>query len=153
MSLRDLCWNHAAIPTVHGRLQRWEPSAQETEWFLSRDPELPEPSPGAAAQPQTVLQVKQRSHLCSLISVFESQQGRVDYGCAWLWLTMQGPAAGGETRAEASVGAAQTGAAQRGGDGTTAPLRSGDGASQEAAKAGGGQWHQKKKKNSEKFLV
>lgn len=52
---------------------------------------------------------------------------------------MQGPAAGGETGAEASVGAAQTGDAQRGGDGTTASLRSGDGAPQEAAEAGGGQ--------------
>ena len=39
---------------------------------------------------------------------------------------MQGPAARGETRAEASVGAAQTGAAQGGGDGTTAALGSGD---------------------------
>lgn len=52
---------------------------------------------------------------------------------------MQGPAAGGEARAEASVGAAQTGAAQGGGDGTTAALRPGDGASQEAAEARGGQ--------------
>lgn len=52
---------------------------------------------------------------------------------------MQGPAAGGETGAEASVGAAQTGAAQGGGDGSTPAFRPGDGAPQEAAEAGGGQ--------------
>jgi len=54
-------------------------------------------------------------------------------------LTVQGPAARRETRVEASVGAAQVGAAQRGGDGTTTTLRSGDGAPQEAAEAGRGQ--------------
>lgn len=54
-------------------------------------------------------------------------------------LTMQGPPAGGETRAETGIGAAQTGAAQGGGDGTTATIGSGDGAPQEAAKAAGGQ--------------
>lgn len=54
---------------------------------------------------------------------------------------MQGPAAGGETGAEASVGAAQTGAAQGGGDGTTAAFRSGDRAPQEAAEAARGQRH------------
>lgn len=52
---------------------------------------------------------------------------------------MQGPAAGGETGAETSVGAAQAGAAQGGGAGTTAALRSGDGAPQKAAEAGRGQ--------------
>lgn len=52
---------------------------------------------------------------------------------------MQGSAAGGKTGTEACVGAAQVGAAQRGGAGTTAPLRSGDRAPQEAAEAGGGQ--------------
>lgn len=57
--------------------------------------------------------------------------------CAW-WM-VQGPAAGGEAGAEASVGAAQTGAAQGGGDGSTAALRPGDRAPQEAAEAGGGQ--------------
>lgn len=51
---------------------------------------------------------------------------------------MQRPAARGETRAEASAGAAQTGAAQGGRDGTTASLRPGDRATQEAAEAGGG---------------
>lgn len=55
--------------------------------------------------------------------------------------TMQGLTAGGEARAEASVGAAKTGAAQRGGDGSTAALRSGDGASQEAAETARGQKH------------
>lgn len=53
-------------------------------------------------------------------------------------MTVQRPAAGGETRAEASAGAAQTGAAQGGGDGTAASLRPGDGAPQEAAEAGAG---------------
>lgn len=52
---------------------------------------------------------------------------------------MQGLAAGGEARAEAGVGAAQAGAAQRGGAGTAATLRPGDGAPQEAAETGGGQ--------------
>lgn len=52
---------------------------------------------------------------------------------------VQGPAAGGEAGAEARVGAAQTGAAQGGGDGSAAALRPGDGAPQEAAEAGGGQ--------------
>lgn len=56
----------------------------------------------------------------------------------WLWVTVQRPAAGGETWAEASAGAAQTGAAQGGGDGTAASLRPGDRAPQEAAEAGGG---------------
>lgn len=53
-------------------------------------------------------------------------------------MTLQRPAAGRETRAEASAGAAQTGAAQGGRDGTTASFRPGDGAPQEAAEAGGG---------------
>lgn len=53
-------------------------------------------------------------------------------------MTVQRPAAGGETRAEASAGAAQTGAAQGGGDGTAASLRPGDRAPQEAAEAKGG---------------
>lgn len=59
--------------------------------------------------------------------------------CVCLWPTVQGPAAGGETWAEASAGAAQTGAAQRAGDGPAASLRPGDRAAQEAAEAGGGQ--------------
>lgn len=41
---------------------------------------------------------------------------------------VQGPAVGGEAGAETSFGAAQTGAAQGGGDGTAAALRPGDGA-------------------------
>lgn len=53
-------------------------------------------------------------------------------------LAAQGPAAGGETRAEASPGAAQTGAAQGGGDGPTEAFGSGDGAAQEAAEAARG---------------
>lgn len=67
---------------------------------------------------------------------------------------MQGPAAGGETWAEASAGAAQTGAAQRAGDGPAAPLRPGDGAAQEAAEAGGGQrcW-QAQSSIKETFLI
>ena len=56
---------------------------------------------------------------------------------------MQGSAAGGEAGADTSVGAAQTGSAQGGGDGTTGALRSGDGAPQEAAEAGRGQRHVK----------
>lgn len=60
-------------------------------------------------------------------------------GCVtWLRVTVQRPAAGGETRAEASAGAAQTGVAQGGGDGTAASVRPGDGAPQEAAEAEGG---------------
>lgn len=54
---------------------------------------------------------------------------------------MQGAAAGGETRADASVGAAEAGAAQGGGDGSTTALRSGDGAPQEAAEDARGQKH------------
>lgn len=54
---------------------------------------------------------------------------------------MQGLTAGGKARAEESVGAAQTGTAQGGGDGSTAALRSGDGAPQEAAEAARGQKH------------
>lgn len=61
---------------------------------------------------------------------------------------MQGSAAGGKTRTEACVGAAQTGAAQRGGDGATASLRSGDRAPQEAAEAGGGQTRQQTANNA-----
>lgn len=56
-------------------------------------------------------------------------------------LTLKGSAAGGETGAEASVGAAQTGAAQGGGDGTTTALRPGDGAPQEAAETARGKRH------------
>lgn len=56
---------------------------------------------------------------------------------------MQGPAAGGETRAEAGVGAAQTGAAQGGGDGKAAAIRPGDRAPQEAAEARRGKTHNK----------
>lgn len=62
---------------------------------------------------------------------------RADRVCAW-WM-VQGPAAGGEAGTEESVGAAQAGAAQGGGDGTTAALGPWDRAPQEAAEAGGGQ--------------
>lgn len=51
----------------------------------------------------------------------------------------QRPAAGGEARTEAGSGAAQTGAAQGGGDGPTTALRPGDGAPKEAAEATRGQ--------------
>lgn len=54
-------------------------------------------------------------------------------------LTVQRITAGGEAGAETSVGAAQVGAAQGGGDGPTEALRPGDGAAQEAAEAAGGQ--------------
>lgn len=58
-------------------------------------------------------------------------------------VTAQRPAAGGETRVEAGSWAAQTGAAQGGGDGTTTTLWPGDGAPQEAAEAARGQEHWK----------
>ena len=64
------------------------------------------------------------------------EQGMV--GLCLCVLTLQGPGAGGETWAKASVGAAQTGAAQGGGDGSTEALRSGDGAPQAAAEAARG---------------
>lgn len=68
-------------------------------------------------------------------------------------LIIQGPPAGGETRAETSVGAAQTGAAQGGGDGTTGAVRSRDGAPQEAAKAAGGQVYLNNLENFQKSVI
>lgn len=52
---------------------------------------------------------------------------------------MQGSGAGGETGADTSVGAAEAGAAQGGGDGSAEALRSGDGAAQEATENARGQ--------------
>lgn len=53
--LRDHCRSPRIAPTVHSRLERRERSDQEAERLLSGDTQLPEPPPGAAAQPQTVL--------------------------------------------------------------------------------------------------
>lgn len=62
--LRDHSW--PIVPTVHCGLQWWQLSSQETEWFLRRDTKLPEPSPRAPAQPQTVLHLNTSSTLSDL---------------------------------------------------------------------------------------
>lgn len=74
----------------------------------------------------------------NVLNIFDRARWRVFVLSCY---SVQGPAAGGEAGTETSAGAAPYGAAQGGGDGTTAALWSGDGAPQEAAEAAGGQKH------------
>lgn len=50
--LRGVCWPPASVPSVHSRRQRGRgPPAPQTERLPSVGAELPEPAPGADAQP------------------------------------------------------------------------------------------------------